>query len=268
MLSHGIRMPGSSSGRRKKPILRGSSGRSPSIRLRSRSAYDRRPGRQAILAGPRWIAWSRHPFGSTCTRTGGLERGGWPGRGHALFVLSGFLITTILVGERAESGTIDLRGFYGRRVRRLLPALVVFLAVTGILFSNVIKDFAPWASTWPGLFYVSNYAQIFGFDVLPNTHLWSLSVEEHFYAVWPLMILTLRRMPSAATLLRVAAVMMCIRIGIGTFDQEWAYYGTEANSYALLIGCAIAVARFEGSLVSLGKHSAPLGTLLLVVLSM
>lgn len=182
------------------------------------------------------------------------------------FVLSGFLITSILIVEKQQSGTIVLRRFYGRRARRLLPALCFFLVVSGLIFTLIVDDFAFWASTWPGLFYVSNYAQVFDVDVFANTHLWSLSVEEHFYAFWPLILLTRKEIPSSSGLFSLAVVMIALRLGIGAFNPNWAYHGTLTNSYALLIGCAIAVApdRMSGLRVPRWIPSVGIGVLVLL----
>lgn len=183
------------------------------------------------------------------------------------FVLSGFLITSILVSERDTVGSIDLRRFYGRRIRRLAPGLLFFLGVSGLILKLGFDWFPLWASTWPGLFYVSNLAQMVGIDVGPNTHLWSLSVEEHFYALWPLILLKMKRLSTPAALVKVAVALAVFRFIVGSIDPNWAYHGTLSNSYALLIGCAIAVASSRGSLVAISPRSAEIGALILVLLS-
>lgn len=184
------------------------------------------------------------------------------------FVLSGFLITSILAAEKSGTDNIDLRHFYGRRVRRLFPALVFFFVMSGIILSAVLDGYPIWASTWPGLFYVSNYAQIFGVDVIANTHLWSLSVEEHFYALWPIILLKIKGIPSAATLLMVAVGMICLRFGVGLLDPNWAYHGTFTNSYALLLGCAIAVRPSRRQPLEHPRWISGAGVLVLVLLSL
>ena len=184
------------------------------------------------------------------------------------FVLSGFLITSILVAEKGQTGTIDLMHFYGRRARRVLPGLIFFLLVSGLILTVIVKDFPFWGSTWPGLFYVSNYAQIFDVDVFANTHLWSLSVEEHFYAFWPLILLSRKGIPSSNGLLKLAAAMVALRFGIGALDPNWAYHDTLTNSYALLIGCAIAVAPDRMSGLRMPRWAPPFGAGMLVLLSM
>jgi peptidoglycan/LPS O-acetylase OafA/YrhL len=98
------------------------------------------------------------------------------------FVLSGFLITSLLLEEWQRSGTVCLRRFFLRRALRLFPALVLVLLVT-----------APFVSyRWPlvALGYVANWALAFKFVTFgPISHVWSLSVEEQFYLIWPIVFL-------------------------------------------------------------------------------
>ena len=118
----------------------------------------------------------------------GHPAGGWLGV-DLFFVLSGFLITTLLLEEHGRRGRVDILGFYGRRARRLLPAffalLAVVLALTGSVFgvvagvgyfSNVVQMGAPESAMPPAL-----------------EHLWSLAAEEQFYLVWPLVLFGLLR---------------------------------------------------------------------------
>ena len=118
----------------------------------------------------------------------------------AFFVLSGFLITSLLVREWSGSGTIRLRRFWAARARRLLPALFLLIAVIGIVLAfvptvlatpNIIGD------TLSTMFYVSNWYSIhrgvtyFSLSAQPSPllHTWSLAIEEQFYLVWPLVVL-------------------------------------------------------------------------------
>ncbi len=126
----------------------------------------------------------------------------WIPSGHVgvdlFFVLSGFLITVLMLGEQARSGRISFTGFYQRRVFRLLPALGLFLL--GHLLFAVLVDVAPdparlspgisardeIASVVAAAFFVLNWARFGDFTVVEGmVHLWSLSVEEQFYLVWP-----------------------------------------------------------------------------------
>lgn len=116
------------------------------------------------------------------------------------FVLSGFLITTLLVGERTDTGRVGLRAFYIRRGLRLLPALFAVCAFTLLLpigvdpaslatLSSGGPDGSLWANTAGeiavALLYVADFAHLFGVEDVFLGHTWSLAVEEQFYAVWP-----------------------------------------------------------------------------------
>ena len=145
----------------------------------------------------------------------GWLRGGWIGV-EVFFVVSGFLITSLLVEEREATGRIDLRQFWLRRARRLLPALVVMLAVVAVVTLVVgsaaeragVRRDLPWA-----LAYVSNWGQIagdvpyFAADPPVLRHLWSLAIEEQFYLVWPLAFVAL-----AATRMRPVAIARLLAV--------------------------------------------------------
>ena len=120
---------------------------------------------------------------------------------EVFFVISGFLITSLMLEEREETGRISLRMFWMRRARRLLPALAAMLIVTligvALVWTNAAPDFR--RDVLPSIFYVSNWWQIFGVDVpyfgtgaLPVLrHLWSLAVEEQWYLAWPIVFVAL-----------------------------------------------------------------------------
>ena len=105
------------------------------------------------------------------------------------FVLSGFLITWLLLDEHAATGRIDIRAFYVRRARRLLPAFVAMLAVVvgvAALVGNLGGIAGP--AIVAGA-YVANWSHLFDIDMGPLNHTWSLSVEEQFYIVWPAVLI-------------------------------------------------------------------------------
>lgn len=115
-------------------------------------------------------------------------------------ILSSYLLTSVLLGEYATRGRIDFKDFYLRRARRLLPAmyLVVVLVViaTGILYPEAVYDLrgpvvavTGYVYNWYSIWTSSSYFD--SFDLLPINHLWSLSVEEQFYFVWPLLMIVL-----------------------------------------------------------------------------
>ncbi|MDO9173404.1 MAG: acyltransferase, partial [Actinomycetota bacterium] len=121
---------------------------------------------------------------------------------EVFFVISGYLITLLLIGEHERSGSVNLRQFWKRRFRRLLPALYVMMALVAVYIAAFLTaerertrgDFVAAAA------YVTNWYQIWvgqgyssGEAFVPLRHLWSLAVEEQFYLVWPLvMVLILR----------------------------------------------------------------------------
>src|SRR5437868_6326142 len=106
------------------------------------------------------------------------------------FVLSGFLITALLLEEHERTGRLALRHFYARRVRRLLPALLVFMAVL-LLVAHTTHLFAVGdvhRGTAFGLFYSANIAELLHRRLGVMSPLWSLAVEEHFYLVFPIVL--------------------------------------------------------------------------------
>jgi peptidoglycan/LPS O-acetylase OafA/YrhL len=126
----------------------------------------------------------------------------------SFFVLSGFLITSLLVREWSSSGTIRLRRFWAGRARRLLPALFLLVAVIGIVLAVVPKVLATpniIGDALSTMFYVSNWYSIhngvtyFSLSTQPSPllHTWSLAIEEQFYLVWPLVVLAVLKVGTA-----------------------------------------------------------------------
>jgi peptidoglycan/LPS O-acetylase OafA/YrhL len=164
------------------------------------------------------------------------------------FVLSGYLITSLLISERDRLGRIDLGMFYLRRALRLLPALyaltIVVLAgyVLG-LWQNVPVSEAGIAGM---LLYVGNWTSAAGLSSGVLTHTWSLAVEAQFYVLWPLvLILGLRyvdRRTVAVVALAVAVAVLPWRLFVATTTSGYrTFLGTDTNADALLLGCAIAI---------------------------
>ncbi|MET0566430.1 MAG: acyltransferase [Acidimicrobiia bacterium] len=181
------------------------------------------------------------------------------------FVLSGFLITYLLLDEVDETGGVDLKAFYGRRALRLLPALLVYLVGVAILVSVLGLGLPVWDMTWPPALYVANYVQIFGQDLYAHRHLWSLAVEEHFYLVWPVLVwLGATRRLKILGLVLVGLVAW--RLGIGVIDAVWAYHSTDTNAYALGIGCLLAAAYQRGWRIRLHRRTAEAGVFVLLFL--
>jgi peptidoglycan/LPS O-acetylase OafA/YrhL len=194
--------------------------------------------------------------------------GGGPVGVTLFFVLSGFLITSLLLTELRSTGTIGLWAFYRRRIRRLLPALVVLLAVVTTV--EVVAGRSPWGDAASALFYVANVDLILTGDVGLLTHTWSLSVEEHFYALWPLAVMAL--LPWLGTRRFVILVVVgiiasfALRVALmasGAPDVRLAY-GTDVRAEALLLGCLLAFAWRSGRTM---PHPL-VAAVLLVVLSL
>ena len=178
---------------------------------------------------------------------------------EVFFVISGYLITLLLIGEQERRGRISLRGFWARRARRLLPALIALLvavatvsAVLPYLSESLAKlrDELFW-----GFFYGSNWFQInenlsyFDNQGRPQLlrHLWSLAVEEQFYIVWPLvMVVVLRvfreRLPKVGLAFFVAALASTVWMMVlyDPLDPNRVYLGTDTRAAGLLLGAALA----------------------------
>ncbi len=176
------------------------------------------------------------------------------------FVLSGFLITGLLVGERARTGRVAFKAFWARRARRLLPALLLMLAALA-LYAGLGGPGLDRSSLRPDslatLFYSANWHLIFGHQSYfaqfqapsPLKHTWSLAIEEQFYLLWPLILVGLlrvargsrRALVGAVLVMAVAsAVVMGLLYHPGT-DPSRIYYGTDTRAFELLVGAALAV---------------------------
>lgn len=179
------------------------------------------------------------------------------------FVLSGYLVTQLLLRDLRGTGAIDLRRFYGRRARRLLPAALVALVVTMVVFSSIAspaelgdatdatRAAALYVSNW---FFIAESAQYFGSDVSasPVAHFWSLSVEEQYYVAWPLMLAGLHALAGRAGARRWAVLRGAVLAGLlaslsaalllSRSNLDRAYYGTDTRAYQLLAGALLALA--------------------------
>jgi peptidoglycan/LPS O-acetylase OafA/YrhL len=165
------------------------------------------------------------------------------------FVISGFLITWLLLKENAASGTVSLRNFYARRSLRIFPAFYVYWGLV-VLLVSIGGGTIIWPQAIASLFYVANYYQ--GLNHYPSSllsHTWSLAVEEQFYLLWPAAFVLLRRDPRR--LARFLAVMIvCVwlyRVGLHLCGapEEYIYTAFEARADHLLIGCLLAVCAFN-----------------------
>jgi peptidoglycan/LPS O-acetylase OafA/YrhL len=168
------------------------------------------------------------------------------------FVLSGFLITSLLLAEYERDGRIRLLAFWGRRARRLLPALLVMLAavtVAGRWLLDPDDERLLRGDALAALGYVANWRMIYrGADYFTQTaapsilqHTWSLGIEEQFYLVWPLLVVLVLR-TKGVLVAGIAASALAGALLYRPDDVNRAYFGTDTRAQALLIGCALAVA--------------------------
>ena len=162
------------------------------------------------------------------------------------FVLSGFLITTILSTEWARTGSINFRNFYARRFLRLAPALLLTCAfvAAGMLW---LEDRFPGTEIALVLSYTSNWAQaLYKVHLTWLNHCWSLSIEEQFYLLWPLVIVGLARLErSPATKVKMllggallVAIYRATRVGI--YSDERINFGLDTRMDTLMAGAALA----------------------------
>ncbi|MFD6907895.1 acyltransferase family protein [Streptomyces sp. DSM 116494] len=173
------------------------------------------------------------------------------------FVISGFLITSLMLREHAREGRIALGRFYARRALRLLPAstLVVLATLAGswlflgpLRFADYAKDAI--ASAW----YVVNFrlaeagTDYFNTDVPPSPfqHFWSLAVEEQFYLVWPIVLIVAlklfrRRALLALPLLALAAGSFALNLHLTETAPSWAYFGSQGRIWELAVGALLAL---------------------------
>jgi len=156
------------------------------------------------------------------------------------FVLSGFLITRLLLEEQQRSGRINFRRFYVRRVRRLLPALLTLLFLDGLVRAASGQSLIPVALAAS---YMSNIApSAFGVMFRELEHTWSLSLEEQFYLLWPvLLVLLVRTRYAMLALVTGVIASAAIRVGLwaGGADAARIYIAPDTRADALIVGCLL-----------------------------
>ncbi|MGZ6897550.1 MAG: acyltransferase family protein [Acidimicrobiia bacterium] len=192
----------------------------------------------------------------------------------AFFVLSGFLITTLLVLEWRRHRGIGLLAFWGRRARRLLPALLLMMLAVAVFAAIATPTDELHRLRYDGiagLFYAANWRFVASgqsyFDLFaspsPFRHLWSLAIEEQFYLVWPLV--TLGCLTLARGRLRLLAVVAAVGAIVSTAlmaglfigdDPSRAYYGTDTHAHPILVGVLLALVLVDRPTVSAGVARA------------
>lgn len=189
----------------------------------------------------------------------------WPAGGFVgvdiFFVISGFLMTSLLYREYERTGTIAFLAFYRRRIRRLIPASATVIAVTLAGAFALLGSGRFLSTVWDGaaaLFFVSNwrfaasqtdyFAQ--GAQTSPLQHYWSLNLEEQYYVVWPIAVLVLGLLVARQQRPRATAAVQCLVITVGLFlvslqltqtDSGSAYFITPARLWELWVGSTIAL---------------------------
>lgn len=180
------------------------------------------------------------------------------------FVLSGFLITYLLVREYdGNGGRISFGRFYARRVLRLAPALILLLAVLWALSVLVLDPGSAYGMRRDiviTLFYAANWARAFDFYMGYLAHAWSLSVEEQFYIAWPVMLLYLlrrgwSRWRTVQLILACACLAALLRLvmAVNGAGVNRLFNGLDTRADSLLIGCALGVALGSGLLDARAK---------------
>ncbi|MFP8879189.1 MAG: acyltransferase family protein [Myxococcota bacterium] len=177
------------------------------------------------------------------------------------FTLSGYLITTLLVVEHGATGRIDLRAFWARRFRRLMPAALMALAGIAALGGTLggaqqlagLRDDVLWALGYAANWRFSSanvaYAQIFAAPS-PVQHFWSLAIEEQFYLGFPLLAaaglaVSRRALSVAAVLLTLASLIAAWLLLNANAPIDRIYYGTDTRAAEFLIGTLLAIARMQ-----------------------
>ena len=190
------------------------------------------------------------------------------------FVLSGYLITNLLIIEFKTTGNINLPQFWLRRVRRLMPAIVFVIVGTVALctifdhamLTKMRADIIPsllWFTNWHYIFSDISYFQALGAPS-PLTHFWSLSIEEQFYVVWPVLLIVLfsrqvsrkKILILIATLALVSTALMALLFDPSAgADPSRVYYGTDTRAFSLLLGALLAFV-WPANMVKLNKGTS------------
>ena len=189
------------------------------------------------------------------------------------FVLSGYLITGLLLDEHSTRGWVDLRRFYRHRALRLLPALFLLLAIWVPLALAVGRSGTDVAHDGlAALFYVGN---VTSWKVGDLAHTWSLSLEEQFYLIWPAVMLVTLRRGNRRAVMAVATGGAVVSLGFRFLAFDWhtstgyanAYYLPHTTAWALLAGVLLAAAVREWPALRAPRHAVAISVVALLAAS-
>ena len=199
------------------------------------------------------------------------------------FTLSGYLITALLIAEHESTGSIGLGAFYGRRMKRLLPAslscLMLVMLVAGLGgfdgITTIRRDVLAavlQVANWVELAGDSSYAELTNATlgrVGPLEHYWSLAIEEQFYWLWPLVMLGVLRLGRRGRVVTITAIAMAAAVAaplIATiFGPDAAYWATPARAGEILVGAVVAFGLHRRRVVADGlRWLAPLGLVVIM----
>lgn len=182
---------------------------------------------------------------------GPLRRGGWLGV-ELFFVLSGYLITALLLREHRNEGSVSLRLFFLRRALRVLPAMIVLelVLLCGLSWMDPFQQGNALRAFPTSMLFIANWVKAWDvWDFHPLHHTWSLAIEVHFYLLWPLALAFLmRRRTSPRGVMMVAGSLALgfgawrLLLALGGAGRGRIYHGTDTRAGALLAGCALAAA--------------------------
>jgi len=206
----------------------------------------------------------------------GWGQGGFLGV-DVFFVLSGYLITSLLLAERERTGQIALIAFWVRRAKRLLPALFVMLiAVVFWIGANTSRfeltmrrdDMMSALLYWANWHFISSGEDYFAqfISASPVRHTWSLAIEEQFYLAWPIVCAIAlwitkgnRKLIAAVCLIGIIGSAIAMFLLYAPSDPSRAYYGTDARAHQLLIGALLAVLMTQLRSVRLKRMAVVIG---------
>lgn len=250
----------------------------------SNSATCSEVGRRPDVSGPQPVVWGYRPgldglrsvavYLVVAFHAGVRVFGGGFVGVDLFFVLSGYVVTNVIIAEVESNGTLEVRSFYARRFRRLAPAAGACVLVTSaiyLLVKPVVERLSALNDAQAALLYYSNWhsireaADYFAESDAPSpfVHFWSLAIEEQFYFAFPILIFVVTRYTTIGLRSRRFLLLVCSLIAASLASQLlWAaqngtraYYGTDARLYQILCGCAVAVVLRRMNFTALVRRS-------------